>query len=176
MRRALQLDPLSFWVTRQLGTQLYFSRKYDEALDYLNRAEEMEPTQLYQINNWSSRAYEKKGMRDQAVAADIAEMTVRFPKVSGAQLRTAYSTGGWNKYWTNRIALTLPYATQDCVSYDLALGYTRLGDNDQALYWLNRMFTDRCYLITVLKVDPLPEPLHSAPRYHSLLQRLNLSS
>jgi len=174
MRRALQLDPLSFWATRQLGTQLYFSRKYDESLEYLSRAEEMEPTQLRQIYNWKSRAYEKKGLLDQAVAADIVQFTAKFPEVPGQQLRSIYKAKGWRAYWTKRLELTKPYASHECVPYELALGYARLGDHDQAFFWLDRMFTDRCYLLTVAKVDPLLDPIRGDPRYEALLRRLNL--
>jgi TolB-like protein/Tfp pilus assembly protein PilF len=175
MRRALQLDPLSFWVTRQLGTQLYFSRKYDESIEYLSRAEEMEPTQIYQIYNWKSRAYEKRGLLDQAVATDIVEFTTRFPEVPGEKLRSAYKDRGWRGYWTKRLQLTKPYASRDCVPYDLALGYARLGDRDQTFFWLDRMFTDRCYLISDAKVDPLLDPIRDDPRYEVLLRRLNLA-
>ena len=42
MRRALQLDPLSFFINRRLGATLYLDREYDAALAQLQRAAEME--------------------------------------------------------------------------------------------------------------------------------------
>ena len=82
--------------------------------------------------------------------------------------------GGGGSYWTKRMELTKPHASLSCVPYDLALGYARLGDHDQAFFWIDRMFTDRCYLLTVAKVDPLLDPIRGDPRYEALLRRLNL--
>jgi hypothetical protein len=108
------------------------------------------------------------------VAADIVQFTAKFPEVPGQQLRSIYKAKGWRAYWTKRLELTKPYASHECVPYELALGYARLGDHDQAFFWLDRMFTDRCYLLTVAKVDPLLDPIRGDPRYEELLRRLNL--
>ena len=35
MRRALELDPLSFFNVRHMGSILYLSRRYDESLEYI---------------------------------------------------------------------------------------------------------------------------------------------
>ena len=43
MRRALELDPLSFWNVRHMGSILFWTRHYDESLEYLRKAQEMEP-------------------------------------------------------------------------------------------------------------------------------------
>jgi Tfp pilus assembly protein PilF len=61
MRRAVELDPLSFFMNRHLGSSLYLARHYDEALYHLRRGREMEPGKANIVDNWISWIYEKKG-------------------------------------------------------------------------------------------------------------------
>ena len=70
MRRALQLDPLSFLVNRRLGATLYLDRQYDAALAQLQRAAEME-NEPGSIDNYVSLIYEQKGDHDEAVQHDL---------------------------------------------------------------------------------------------------------
>ena len=74
MRRAHELDPLSFLMNRHLGSALYYARRYDEALYYLQHAREMEPLKLDWIDGWVSWIYEKKGMQDEAVNAELSNL------------------------------------------------------------------------------------------------------
>ena len=70
MRRALQLDPLSFLINRRLGATLYLARQYDAALAQLQRAAEMEH-RPGSIDNYMSLIYEQKGEHDEAVQHDL---------------------------------------------------------------------------------------------------------
>ena len=42
-RRAVALEPFSFWANRNLGMALFYARRYDEALAALKRASEIAP-------------------------------------------------------------------------------------------------------------------------------------
>ena len=66
MRRALQLDPLSFLMNLRLGVALYYDRHYDAALAQLERATEMEELSG-SVEFYQSLIYEQKGDRDKAV-------------------------------------------------------------------------------------------------------------
>lgn len=70
MRRALELDPLSFLVNRRMGATLYLARQYDAALSQMQRAAEMEH-QPGSIDNYLSLIYEQKGDHDKAVEHDL---------------------------------------------------------------------------------------------------------
>ena len=70
MRRALQLDPLSFLVNRRLGAALYYDRQYDAALVQLQRAAEMEQGSG-SIEHYVSLIYEQKGDHDEAVRHNL---------------------------------------------------------------------------------------------------------
>jgi DNA-binding winged helix-turn-helix (wHTH) protein/tetratricopeptide (TPR) repeat protein len=173
MRRALQLDPLSFLMNRHMGSALFFARHYDEALYHLRRAGEMEP-QSSVVENWVSWIYEKKGMRDEAVTHDLTSLRRDLPQDEIDRLRTLYQRAGWKQYWQRRIDLMSPSGQQGCVAYNIAVSYLRLENRDQAFLWLNRAIDHRCMWMIWLKVDPMLDDLRPDPRYSKLLRRINL--
>jgi TolB-like protein/DNA-binding winged helix-turn-helix (wHTH) protein len=174
MRRALDLDPLSFFITRRLGVTLFYARLYPEALEVLHRASEMEPRQLATFEKYVSRVYEKQGFFDLAVDHDLSALREASPKADTIALRSVYKLGGWPAYWRARIESLRPYADRTCASYESGTSYVRSGDRDQAFFYLNRAVDRRCFDVTWLKVDPLLDPLRNDPRYKSLLRRLGL--
>jgi DNA-binding winged helix-turn-helix (wHTH) protein/Tfp pilus assembly protein PilF len=173
MRRALQLDPLSFLMNRHMGSTLFFARHYDEALYHLRRAGEMEP-QSTVVENWVSWIYEKKGMRDEAVSHDLTSLRGDLPQDEVDRLSTLYQRAGWKEYWQRRIDLMSPHEQQGCTAYSMAVSYLRLGNQDQAFLWLNRAIDHRCMWMIWLKVDPMLDDLRPDPRYGKLLRRINL--
>ncbi len=65
-------------------------------------------------------------------------------------------------------------STQTYVSpYAIALIYVGLGEEEQALEWLEKAYEDRSFLMIYLKVDPKLDPLRGAPRFQDLLRRMN---
>jgi tetratricopeptide (TPR) repeat protein len=175
MRRALELDPLSFFMNRHLGSTLYFARHYDEALHYLQRAREMEPDKAAGfVEGWASGVYEKKGMQDEAVRCDLLALSNDHTPAEVNQLRSVYQRGGWKAYWQARTEALARCAGEQCDSYALALSYLRLGNRDLAFSWLNRSLDHRTIDMVFLQADPLLDDVRSDPRYHDLLRRMNL--
>ena len=70
IKRARELDPLSFYINRNVGRLLYFARKYDEALAELRQAGDMQPNSP-SVDTWIVKSCLKKGLIDEAVAADL---------------------------------------------------------------------------------------------------------
>ena len=173
MRRALQLDPLSFQMNRHMGSTLFFARHYDEALYHLRRAGEMEPHSAV-VDNWVSWIYEKKGMRDESVSHDLISLHGKLPQDEIDRLRILYQRAGWKQYWQRRIDRMAPLGRQGCLSYDVAVSYLRLENQDQAFLWLNQAIDRRCIWPIWLKVDPMLDNLRQDPRYPNLLRRVNL--
>ena len=58
--------------------------------------------------------------------------------------------------------------------YFIADVYAARGDPDAAFEWLERAFTKRDVGLLWLKVDVCMRPLHSDPRYNTLLRRMGL--
>jgi hypothetical protein len=57
--------------------------------------------------------------------------------------------------------------------FDVPQVYSRLGEKEKAMASLERNFEDRAPLVTLLKVDPALDTLHSEPRFNDLLRRMN---
>ncbi len=56
-----------------------------------------------------------------------------------------------------------------------ALIYTGLGEKELAFEWLEKAYEDRNWVLVLLKVHPMFDPLRSDPRFTDLLQRMNLT-
>ncbi len=62
---------MSFFNVRHMGSILYLTRHYDESLEYLNKAHEMEPELQGFTQSWITNDYEMKGLYDDAVMSDL---------------------------------------------------------------------------------------------------------
>ncbi len=172
MRRAHELDPLSFLMNRHLGSALYYARRYDEALYYLQHAREMEPLKLALIDGWVSWINEKKGMRDESVNANLSNLHARKPKIDIDYLRSIYQRDGWKAYWRAEIVAMQPYANEYCEPWDMGMRYLRIGDRDLAFSQFNKAADQRCIWIERMKVDPLMDDIRTDKRYNDLLRRV----
>jgi tetratricopeptide (TPR) repeat protein len=177
MRRALELDPLSFLINRHLGSTLFFARHYDDALYYLRRAGEMEPNRFGVVENWISWIYEKKGMQEDAVTHDLMVLHGQVPQIEADHLRSVYQHAGWKAYWQARIDTISSHSGEDqCEPYELGISYLRLGNRDRAFSSFNQAIDRRCFWMIWLKVDPMVDDIRTDKRYSDLLQRVNLSN
>ena len=52
---------------------------------------------------------------------------------------------------------------------------TGLGDNEQALAWLDKAYNERAVWMPLLKVDLKFDPLRNHPRFQELLKRVGFS-
>jgi len=172
MRRALKLDPLSFFMNRRLGVTLYLARDYRAALSQLNRSAEMEH-QPASIENYVSLIYEQMGKRDDAIEHDLAALQSRHLQLDTAALRSTYQQHGWESYWRARSQALLSLPATPCTNYQVALDDLRTNDLDHAFDFFNRALDQHCYSIALIRVDPVLDPVRHDPRYAALLARLH---
>jgi tetratricopeptide (TPR) repeat protein len=166
--RARQLDPMSFWVSRDVGRILYESGRYDEALGALREAVEMNPNSPV-VYNWLSWTYDKKGMIPESVEMDLKDEAVSgTSKENLSKLRKAFERSGQKGYLRKKLEMARDSP------YDLAQINARLGNRNEAFRWLEKLYDERSGWITKLKVDPELESLHSDPRFQDLLRRIGL--
>jgi TolB-like protein/DNA-binding winged helix-turn-helix (wHTH) protein len=172
MRRALQLDPLSFLVNRRLGATLYLARQYDAAIAQLERAAEMEH-QPGTIDNYMSLIYEQKGEHDEAVRRDLSALRVGHPKLDTNALLGVYQQRGWQSYWNarTRALLTLPIAP--CTDYEVGVDDLRAGQLDHAFDSLQHALENHCFYMALIRVDPLFDSVRQDPRYAALLRDMH---
>ena len=174
IRRALELDPLSIIINRIYADILVDARRFDEAIAQFHKTIELDPN-FPTTYFFLGRAYEGKGMYDQAVRAynTSAERT-GFPPDSLARMNEAYAKSGWNGY----VQAVLDYTLQDRrvkpPPFVLAGYYLRLGRKDEAIAQLQRGYEERDFRMTMLAVDFGFDSIRSDPRFVELVRKIGL--
>jgi TolB-like protein/DNA-binding winged helix-turn-helix (wHTH) protein/Tfp pilus assembly protein PilF len=175
MNRAHELDPLSISTNFSLGWRFYMAREYDQAIEQLRNTIDMDP--IFVLPHLVlGQAYEQKKAFDQAIselrrAADISQNS---PPVLAALART-YAVSGKTTEARNLLDQLMQQAKKQYVSpFYVAVVYAGLGENDKAMDWLEKAYSDHSNAIVFLKVDPQLDTLRSNPRFHELQRKLRL--
>lgn len=180
-RRALQLDPLSFFANRNLGSTLYFARRYDQALRQFQQTRAVAlQNRPGVIDNWISWTYAAEGKYDDAVEWDLKVLAASGTKPAQiAHYRAAYQHNGWKGYWKallrDRPRRMRGTPTNGCFAYQVALAELRVGSKIAAMGALNQALSQRCIWVIWLKADPKLDAARNDPRFASFLARLHLS-
>lgn len=173
-RRAQTLDPLSFFMNRELGRSLYLARRYDEALHQLEKAAEMQPDSKT-VWNFVALIYEQQGRRDDVVRLmrERRTETDLLPSQVSA-LQQAYARGGWQAYWGlwTRLHTSQPGLNREEV--EMAQAAARLGHAAEAWGWMEQCADRRDVWATWIAVEPAFDSIRTDPRYERLLLRLHL--
>jgi TolB-like protein/Tfp pilus assembly protein PilF len=168
MRWALDLDPLSPIISRDVAWPLFFSRRYDEALAQLNTTLMDHPGYL-PAERLIARTYAQKG--------DTAEAVRRFEALkqrddtarSRAELAWAYARDGRKADAERELIAMRRMPSSAVYPYDLALVLTVLNRPEAALDALEEAYRQRDPTMVNLKHDPRLEPLRTRPRFAQLL-------
>ena len=173
--RALDLDPLAFFAYLTASDVFYLSRQYDQAIAQLEETLDLDrnnPLALSRLG-WS---YVQKGMFTEAInnmqqAVTLAPYNMELSFTLGHAYAVAGKTAEARKILDDLHRLT---EKQYFPPYGFALIHVGLGENDEALEWLERAFQDRNSWMPYLQVEPRLDPLRSDPRFQDLLHRMNL--
>ncbi len=174
MRRAVKLDPLSFFMNRHLGSALYFARHYDEAVAALHRAAEMDPPRISLVDNWVSRSLEMLGDLPGAQRADIEGLNDAFSSKDLLPLRSAYQHGGWKGYQGARAHLFAAHPEIVCAQFEAGESYLRSDDLDRAFEAFEQGMNTTCFWQDSLAVNPVMDKARADPRYAGLLRRAHM--
>jgi TolB-like protein/DNA-binding winged helix-turn-helix (wHTH) protein/Tfp pilus assembly protein PilF len=171
--RALQLDPLSLPINSDAGFQMVYSYQYDAAIEQLKKTLQMNP-KFPLAHLWLGRAYQAKGMFDQAM--------VEYQATDSALPDwpvTVAGIGNLQGYAKKDADARLTLARLDNMSktkyvtpYGIALVYAGMGDKDQTFRWLERAFDDRANWLVWLRFDSRWDSIRSDPRYADLVRRI----
>ena len=175
IKRALELDPMSVIMNRIYADILMDMRRYDEAMQHYKKTLELDPnfpTTLYFLG----RAYEAKGMYDQAVAYyDMSGQRSGLPSEILAEASLVYAKSGWKAYLEKSLEQILAQpATRRFPPFVVASYYARLGRKDEAIAWLQRGYEERDFRMRHVGVSFEFDSLRSDPRFVDFLRRLEL--
>jgi tetratricopeptide (TPR) repeat protein len=177
MKRAQELDPLSLIINADLGENYLLARRYDEAIEQLRKTIEMDRNFSYA--HWQlGIAYQRKGFYREANTAynRARQLNDKNPWILALLAQFYAGTGSKNEALKTLIEVKEMSAQQQHIpEYRFAVVYAALGERDQALYWLEKCYQNRCQEMTRLKIDPFLEPLRDDPRYQALMKKVGFS-
>ena len=173
MRKAESLDPLSLIINADLAEFLLLSHSYDESVEQGRKIIEMDST--FAIGHKQlGDAYLLKQMDKEAVAelqeavrlsggspiciADLARAYVASGKMNEAAKLLSDLKKSSNASFTNAPHIAMIYAS--------------MGDNDQAMHWLERAYEERFNPSILLRSGF--DPLRSDPRFEEFMRRIGL--
>jgi TolB-like protein/Tfp pilus assembly protein PilF len=172
-KRAVELDPFSPVINADLGQNFYIARQYDEGIAQLRKTLEIDPTFYYAHQNLGI-AFQLKG----DLVAAIAEFTQAqhlsddlFIPVLLASAKARSS----DKDAAVHLLVELKELSHHryVPSYWLASLYLSLGNRDEAILLLEQAILDHDSIaVTLIKVDPMFDPLRGDPRFEALVQRV----
>ena len=173
IERALQLDPLSVPINTDIGFQMFYTGRYDAAIEQLKKTLQMNP-KFPLAHLWLGRSYQQKGMFEESMAEYQATDSA-LPN----WVVTLAGIGNLQGLQKKDADARLTLAKLDAMSkskyvtpYGVALVYIGMGKKDEAFRWLEKAFDDRANWLVWLRFDPRWDSLRSDPRYAEMIRRL----
>ena len=171
--RARQLDPLSLIIAADNGAILYYSRQYDRAIAQCGAVRELDPG--FPRASIIFEAYVQKGMFAEAEAYLETPPLCEAPWCVSNRAYTYGLAGKQLQAEKERRKLLALNQREPVDPIVIVPAYIGMGNNDQAMAWLEKAFAQHSNGLTGLKVDPLYDPLRGDPRFQNLLQRVGLA-
>ena len=173
LRKAESLDPLSLIISADMADALCIDHRYDEAVQQSEKTLRLDPN--FAIGHYElGQAFEQKHMHDEAVAEFQKAIDISgHSGVLDSSLAYVYAVLG-KKEEALKIAKDLETHRDQNPSAEanIALIYVGLGDQDQAMVWLNKSYEARFNPSILLR--PAFDPLRSDARFEDLLHRVGL--
>jgi TolB-like protein/Tfp pilus assembly protein PilF len=163
LRRAVTLDPLNALTHHLLGFGSYLAHRYEEARAANAQAISLDPDLL--------RAYEYSGLADYQLGnlAGARATCEARPNYWGTQWCLALTYRKLGRHADAQAAVAKIQAMQgDTAAYQYSTIYAQWGDTAKALEWLESAMRLRDPGLSLLKTDPLVDPLRNEPRYQAI--------
>ncbi|MFN0108801.1 MAG: protein kinase domain-containing protein [Blastocatellia bacterium] len=174
-RRCQELAPLWLLAGSQVAWVLYYAREYDQAIQQSQKILSIDRSSFAALR-YAGLAYVQQGKNREAIESltKARELSGNQPVVTAALIH-AYAVSGQQSEARRLLAEIIANPAQHKVpAYDLAIVYTGLGEKEKAFSWLEKAFEERSEYLIFLRVEPRLDPLHSDPRFATLLNHLNL--
>jgi tetratricopeptide (TPR) repeat protein len=175
VQRAMDLDPVSSLVTGDLAWIDFYARRFQEAADQARRALELEPNDL---SAQSCLLHSSVLLGRLADAISPAQALMRQKGASAedlAALAAGTPADGLRAYYEWNLRYFLPRVERgEMPVYVMALLYTRLGQKDQAIGWLQKALDRHASMLAYLGVEPRFDRLRDDPRFAELIRRVGL--
>ncbi len=178
-KKAKQLDPLSPEVNIPIGIAFVCARRYDEAIEHFQKDLDSDSTD-YMARYWLAWAYMGQGKFEAAIAEDQRlALNEGLPGIgTRGQLAVFYALVGKKREAIKIVTDLKEKRTHEYVRpHMIAQIYAALGENDQALEWLEKSYEEKDDWIVWTRMyvgELFHGPLRSDPRFKDLLRRVGL--
>ena len=173
LRRAQEIDPLSAIITLDVAQALYYQERFDEALEPLAKAGELNPDYLGPLF-LPGQIYERKGMYAKAITEceTAIQKYGRQPPIV-ATLGYVYAASGKRREAESIVnELETSWRRHYFSPVNIALVHTALGNKDRAFFWLTKAVEARDPQMIWLRLELQFESIHADPRFQALFQRM----
>jgi pentatricopeptide repeat protein len=175
IHRALELNPLSPALTKNVGLVYYYARQYDHAIGHLRNAIEMEPN-LRAAYSGLVYAYAQQGRYGDAlgVAEEMVHRWGHDPWVLW-DLGYAAALSGQRDRALDALAQLRERGEHTYVK-PLALAWIAigLGDKEAALSWMEQALAEHDPYLTLVAAEPVYDTVRAEPRFMALMQKVGL--
>jgi DNA-binding winged helix-turn-helix (wHTH) protein/TolB-like protein len=169
---ARELDPLSLVINTDLGWVYYLARRYDDAIEQYKKTLELDRD--FSLTHFDlAFAYSAKGMNEQAIA-EMLKASDRGSDYYGG-LGYIYGVAGKKTEALKALKdLTELSKTKYVPPFHFAWIYVGLGEKDQAIAYLQKVYAEHTQHVVDFKMHPMFDPLRSDPRFIKLIQQVGL--
>ncbi len=175
MHRAMELDPVAVAISADAGWYWHVARRYDEAIAQSRKALELEP------NHRGAHYYILISLVAKNDLAEARKWALKYLAILGSEkselARVAADDpgAGLREFWRIRLQKALAREPQQpLVAGEIALAYTALGENENALTWLERLYQLHSgWLLPFMRVYPPLDGLRANPRFIALQEKMN---
>jgi TolB-like protein/Flp pilus assembly protein TadD len=174
VRKAVELDPLSMIILTDAARDLYLARRYDESIDQYRKSLEVDPN-FPIAHKGLAEVYSQIGKHDEAVSEIEKAIALSGRSIFILDdLGYIYARAGKRDEATKVLKDLDRLASDEYVpAYGRAVIHTALGDNEEALNWLEKSYEERSFLV-YLKVDPAFDILRKEGRLVAILDKMGL--
>jgi serine/threonine protein kinase len=173
MERALDLDPHNAFLQRGLAMELLDEHRTDEALVHLQRAETLQPDSLFvHASLWSAFHLTGEYEKARAEAKEYFELLGLHDVVEA--LGRGHDPDDYRAALGRAAAALAERSSRASVSpYDVARLYALVGDEEDALDWIEKACDVRSSKMPYVNVNWEFESLRARPRFRQVLRRMS---
>jgi Flp pilus assembly protein TadD len=175
VRTARDLDPLSFDIGDTVGLILFFSRKYDDAMNEFRKLIDLDPH--YSVAHYRLGAvYFVQGDFKRAIPQlkESSRLVSNREPLALGLYAAALARSGDRSTAQTILAGLLARSRREYISpTGIALLYMALGDENEAVKWMDKMFQDHIVTAVYASVNPLFDSFRSDPRFVAHLKEVN---
>jgi TolB-like protein/Flp pilus assembly protein TadD len=171
-KRAVELDPLSVNINNDLGGTYWYAGRFKEAIVQHRKAVELAPDLYYPHYNLA-QALQCDGDLPGAIAEYETAVRLDDDPYPLGLLGAAKAKAGDRDRARAILRQLEELKTRRYVpDYSLALIHLELGEDDEALRWLESSYAHRQADVNGIRVDAFLRRLHGNPRFEALAEKI----